>query len=102
MMYDPTNPLGFVQRGGQTKAAKTLGVDRATVCRDLDALLGEAFGTGDVAGMGFELRITCRPLRALIPTPAERRIYARLGLTSECAGPRPPIGWPLMDRQEAA
>ena len=80
MMHDPNNPLGFVERGWQTKAARTLCVDRATVCRDLDALLGEMFGAGKIVGMGFELRITCRVLRALLPTPAEKRLYARLGL----------------------
>jgi hypothetical protein len=80
MMYDPTNPLGFVQRGWQTRAAHTLGVDRATVCRDVDALLAEMFGTAEIRGTGLQLRITCRVLRALLPTPAETRLYARLGL----------------------
>ena len=83
MMHDPTNPLGFVERGWQSNAARALGVDRATVCRDLDALLGEMFGAGKVEALGFELRITCRFLRALLPTPAEKRLYARLGFTSE-------------------
>ena len=80
MMYDPSNPLGFIERGWQTRTAQTLGVDRATVCRDVDALLGDMFGTGEVAGTGFEIRITCRFLRALLPTQAEKRLYARLGL----------------------
>jgi hypothetical protein len=88
MMYDPQNPLGFVERGWQTRAARTLGVDRATVCRDLDALLGEMFGAGKIVGMGFELRITCRFVRALLPTPAEKRIDARLGLMHPLAGQR--------------
>ena len=80
LMYDPTNPLGFIERGWQTRAAHTLGVDRATICRDVDALLGEIFGTGTVAVAGFEIRITCRFLRALMPTPAEKRLYAQFGL----------------------
>ena len=71
MRYDLTNPLGFVERGWQTRAAKTLGVDRATICRDLDALLSEMFGDGKVAGTGFGIRITCRFLRALLPTPTQ-------------------------------
>ena len=79
-MHDPRNPLGFVERGWQTRAAKTLGVDRATICRDLDALLGEMFGNGEADGAEFGLQITCRFLRALLPTPAEKRLYARLGL----------------------
>ena len=83
MMYAPTNPLGFVERGWQTRAARILGVDRATTCRDLDALLSEIFGTDKVAVLGFEFRITCRFLRALLPTPVEKRLYARLGLTSK-------------------
>src|SRR3954451_5131467 len=58
MMHDPTTPLGFIERGWQSRAARTLGVDRATICRDVDALLGEIFGTGKVAGTGFEIRIT--------------------------------------------
>src|SRR3954471_13174231 len=52
MMHDPTNPLGFIERGWQSSAARTLGVDRATICRDVDALLGEIFGSGKVAGTG--------------------------------------------------
>jgi hypothetical protein len=79
-MYDPTNPLGFIGRGWQTRTAQALGVDRATICRDLDAMLGEMFGEGRVAGTGFEIRITCRFLRALLPTTTEKRLYARLGL----------------------
>jgi hypothetical protein len=81
IMYDPANPLGFVQRGWQTRAARTLGVDRATVCRDLDALVGEIFGNGMDAGAEFGLQITCRFLRTLLPTPAEKRLRARLGLS---------------------
>ena len=80
MMYSPTNPLGFVERGWQTRAARDLGVDRATICRDLDAMLGEMFGTQELPGTGLQLRITCRVLRAILPTPAEKRLYARLGL----------------------
>jgi hypothetical protein len=80
MMYDPTNPLGFIERGWQTRAARTLGVDRATVCRDVDALLLELFGDGEIRGTDLRFRITCRLLRALLPTPAEQQLYARLGL----------------------
>src|SRR4051812_21058895 len=80
MMHDPTNPLGFIERGWQTRAAWELNVNRATICRDVDALLGAIFGTGKAAGTGFETRITCQFLRALLPTPAEKRLYARLGL----------------------
>ena len=83
LMHDPQNPLGFIERGWQTRTAQSLGVDRATICRDLDALLGEMFGNGTVAGTGFELRITCRFLRALMPTPAEKRLYARLGIPAK-------------------
>src|SRR3954453_1869315 len=55
MMHDPTNPLGFIERGWQTRTARELGVDRATICRDMDAILGEIFGTGKVSSMGFEI-----------------------------------------------
>src|SRR4051794_40536014 len=78
MMHNPTNPLGFIERGWQTRAARELGVDRATICRDVDALFLEIFGPGKIAGTGYEIRITCRVLRALMPTPTERRLYARL------------------------
>src|SRR4051794_29038643 len=64
LMNDPRKPLGFVERGWQARVARTLDVDRATVCRDVDALLSEMFGTGGLVGTGFELRITCRLLRA--------------------------------------
>src|SRR4051812_28239867 len=77
MMHNPTNPLGFIERGWQTRAARELDVDRATVCRDVNALLSEMFGTGG------PFKITCRLFRALVPTPAETRLYARLGLTSD-------------------
>src|SRR5215216_6262365 len=56
MMYDPQQPLRFIERGWQTRAACELGVDRATICRDLDAMLGEMFGTGKVACLGYEIR----------------------------------------------
>src|SRR5438067_8234189 len=75
MMYDPQRPFGFVERGWQTRTARALGVDRATICRDLDAMLSEMFGTGEIAGAGLQLRLTCRVLRALLPTPAEKRLY---------------------------
>lgn len=84
-MHNPTNPLGFIERGWQTRAARALGVDRATVCRDVDAILGEIFGTGTRVGE-FELRITCRVLRALLPTAAETRLYARLGIKTAKPG----------------
>lgn len=89
MMHDPANPLRFVQRGWQTRAASTLGVDRATICRDVDALLRETFGAGE------SFRITCRLLRALLPTPAETRLYARLGITAEqCSSDAPEVHSP--------
>lgn len=76
MMCDTQKPLGFVEWGWQTRAARDLGVGRATICRDIDALLGEMIGSGTVVGTGFEVRITCRLLRALLPTKAGRQIYA--------------------------
>jgi hypothetical protein len=85
MMYDPKNPLGFIERGWQTRTVHALGVDRATICRDLDAMLGEMFGTSAIAGTGLQLRISCRVLRALLPTPAETRLYTRLGLPTRRA-----------------
>lgn len=78
LMYDPKKPLGFIARGWQTRVARDLGVDRATICRDVDALLREMFEPVQFGGLRFV--VTCRFLRALLPTPAERRIYARLGL----------------------
>jgi len=42
-------------------------VDRATICRDVDAILGQL-------GVSYGL------LRALVPAPADRRLYARLGI----------------------
>src|SRR5215208_5646806 len=44
MMHDPTNPLGFIERGWQSRTARELGVGRATICRDVDAVLADLFG----------------------------------------------------------
>jgi hypothetical protein len=87
-MHDPTNPLGFIERGWQTRAARELGVDRATICRDVDALLGQISGTGKLDGMNFEFRITRRLLCALMPTAAETQLYARLGIPTSSPVPR--------------
>jgi len=49
----------MTERGWQARTARELGVSRATVCRDVDALLAELFGSGG------PFRITFRLLRAL-------------------------------------
>ena len=54
-----TGPRFMTERGWQARTARELGVSRATVCRDVDALLAELFG-----GRG-PIRVTARLLRAL-------------------------------------
>jgi hypothetical protein len=71
-MMVETWPALMTDRGWQAETARALGVDRATVCRDVDAIL-EPLG------------ITYRLIRALMPRAAETRLFARLGL---------PGGWP--------
>ena len=73
--------MGDCRPVGVASTARALGVDRATVSRDVDALLLELFGAGKAVGLGLRLRISCRFLRALFPTPAKQRIYEEPGLT---------------------
>ena len=59
-----TAPRFMTERGWQARTARELGVSRATVCRDVDALLAEMFGGRE------PIRITFRLLRAVQQTPA--------------------------------
>jgi hypothetical protein len=61
-----TWPRLITERGWQTATARALDVDRATICRDVDAILSN-------------LGLSYFALRALVPTPFEQRLYARLG-----------------------
>ena len=68
-----TWPRFMTDRGWQAWAARQLGVSRATLCRDVDAILAEQFGRRGT------FCITHRLLRALMPTPAETSILDRHG-----------------------
>jgi len=71
-MIAETWPAVMADHGWQARAARALGVDRATICRDVDVLLADVLGVG-----GYRL------LRALTWTPAERRTLARVELASD-------------------
>ncbi|MGE4056657.1 MAG: hypothetical protein AB7F99_17850, partial [Vicinamibacterales bacterium] len=70
-----TWPRFMTDRGWQSWAARQLGVSRASVCRDVDAIIQAE------SGGGRPFRITFQFIRALIPTSREAAVLKRLGLT---------------------